>query len=53
MQKQLIQKKKILEDFFRNFKDLKTNYKEYLTQLDIFKWDKLEEQIESIEETIK
>ena len=53
MEKELRKKKKILEDFFTNFEKLKLNYKDYLTQLDIFKWDRLEDQIKNIEKTIQ
>ena len=42
MEQELRKKKQVLQDFFINFKKLKENYKEYLTQLDIFKWDRLE-----------
>lgn len=53
MEQDLRKKKQVLQDFFTNFDKLKLNYKSYLTQLDIFKWDKLEDQIRSIEKTIK
>ena len=48
----LIEKRRIMQDFFENFRNLKANYKEYLTQLDIFKWETLEAQIGEIDQEI-
>ena len=53
MAESLTAKGKILEDFFINFRDLKANYKEYLGQLEIFSWSKLELQIKEIEGIIR